>query len=274
MLHINSTIKLLSGQQIPVIGLGVYMMLKGRDTFNAVTSALKAGYRHIDTAKIYGNEADVGRAILQSGLPRESVFVTTKLWNADQGFESTRKAFEESLMTLGLDYVDLYLIHWPLAEKRLDSWKALIEIQKSKRSRSIGVSNFTIPHLEELISKSGVIPSVNQVEFSPFLFQKELLEYCQIKGIAVEAYSPLTRGKKFGHPTLTEISQTTRKSPAQILIRWALQHGLVVIPKSRAEGRIRENISVFDFELSQPQMDQLDRLDEGFRVSWNPEEAD
>ena len=231
-LTITSTRKLNSGQEIPVLGLGVYQTPAGRVTQEAVKFALKTGYRHVDTASLYGNEEDVGRGVRDGGVPREQVFVTTKLWNRDHGYDSALSACDKSLRRLGLGYIDLYLIHWPVTELRGETWKALMELQRRGSCRAIGVSNYTVRHLQELLGGSDVTPAVNQVEFNPFLYQKELLRFCDGKGIQLEAYSPLTRGHKLDHPVVLDVARRYSKSPAQVMIRWGLQHGLVVIPKS------------------------------------------
>jgi methylglyoxal/glyoxal reductase len=269
-LNIESTVKLNNNVRIPILGLGVYQTPPGRVTQNAVKFALSVGYRHVDTARIYGNEADVGEAVRKSGVPREQLFVTTKLWNGDQGYDSTLRACEASLKRLGFDYVDLYLIHFPVPETRKESWKAMMTLLERGKCRAIGVSNFTIPHLEDLLEEHELTPAVNQVEFHPFLYQKELLEYCQRKGIQVEAYSPLARGEKLKHPRLTAVAAKYSKTPAELMIRWGLQHGLVVIPKSTREERIRENSQVFDFEISADDMRSLDSLNEDLRLNWDP----
>ncbi|MGQ0526068.1 MAG: aldo/keto reductase [Betaproteobacteria bacterium] len=255
---------------MPRLGLGVYQIASGGTCRRAVEHALKLGYRHIDTASFYGNEADVGRAVRESGVPREQVFVTTKLWNSDQGYASAITAGENSLRLLGLDRIDLYLIHWPEPRKRQDSWRALIELRDRGIARSIGVSNYTIAHLRELIASSDVVPAVNQVEFNPFLHQRELLEFCSAKGIALVAYCPLARAQKLGDPRLKKIATRHGKTAAQVMIRWALQHGVGAIPKSSRPERIRENAGVFDFALDGDDMAQLDVLDEGYRTCWDP----
>ena len=258
------------GQSIPALGLGVYQSPAGRITYESVSHALSVGYRHIDTAAIYGNESDVGRAILDSGIARSEVFVTTKLWNQQQGYDSALKALDRSLALLKMEYVDLYLVHWPVPGKRDDSWRALEKLKADGRAKSIGVSNYTVHHLQDLLSKSKTVPAVNQVEFSPFLYQKDLLTFCKAHAIQLEAYSPLARGERFKDPTLVDIAKRHRKSPAQIMVRWALELGLVVIPKSVRPGRILENASVFDFELSPMDRERLAGLNENLRTDWDP----
>lgn len=259
-----------NGVKMPRIGLGVWQIENDNEIANAVNWALEAGYRMIDTAARYGNEEGVGHAIRNSNIPREEIFVTTKLWNDDQGYDIALKAFDTSLKKLGLDYIDLYLIHWPVRGKRLDSWKALIEIYKSGRTKAIGVSNFTVEHLQELMETSNIIPAVNQVEFHPFLYQKELMEFCKAHDIQLEAYSPLTSGGRVNDENISKIAKKYGKSNAQIFIRWSLQHGNIVIPKSTRKERIIENISVFDFEISSEDMNFIDSLNENFRTCWNP----
>lgn len=267
---INYKIKMNNGVEIPQLGLGVYLTKSGSECINAVTWALEARYRHIDTAKFYKNEKDVGEAVRNSGIKRKEIFVTTKLWNEDHGYESALKAFDKSLKDLNIDYIDCYLIHWPVQEKRKDSWKALEKIYESGYCKSIGVSNYMIPHLEELFTYANVIPVMNQVEFNPFNYQKDLLDFCNKNKIILEAYAPLTRSKRINNKTLLPISQKHKKSNAQILIRWAIQHELVVIPKSVHKERIIENANVFDFTLDESDMKILDNLNDGFRSSWDP----
>jgi len=272
-LTMESRMTLNDGSKIPILGLGVWQAASGKETRKAVSSALESGYRLIDTAKMYGNERDVGAAVRESGIPREEIFVTTKLWNSDHGFDAALRAFEGSRRELGLEYVDLYLIHWPVPRLRDESWKALLKIREQGLARSIGVSNYTVPHLEELLPTTPVPPSVNQVEFHPFLYQRELLGYCEKHRIQLEAYSPLTRGRRLKHAVITEIAAKYGRTPAQILIRWSLQHGLVVIPKSVRPERIRENADVFGFEIKSPDMARLDALDERAHVAWNPDDS-
>ena len=267
---ISDAVTLNDGVAMPRLGLGVWRAGSGHETRQAVLWALEAGYRLVDTARVYGNERDVGAALRSSAVPRDQVFVTTKLWNRDQGYEKAKRALATSLRDLGLDYVDLYLEHWPVEGKRLDSWRALQELRADGYARSIGVSNFQERHLDELLAMADVVPSVNQVEFTPFVYQCSLLEACRAVGIQLEAYSPLTRGRRLDEPVLVEIAARHGKTPAQALIRWSLQHDLVVIPKSVRIARIRENADVFDFALSSDEMGRLDALDEGHREAWDP----
>ena len=256
--------------QIPVVGLGTWKSEPGKTTSQAVLDSLEAGYRHIDTARAYDNETDVGRAVNDSGLPREDLFITTKLWNQHQGYEEAIEACEKSLNRLNCDYIDLYLIHWPLREKRNHSWKAFIELRDRDLCKSIGVSNFTIEHLAEIEAKFGILPAVNQVEFHPYHYQKELLDYCNSKNIIIEAYSPLVHAKRMDEPKLGAISEELGKTPAQVLIRWSIQRGMVVLPKSVNKSRIVENFSVFDFDIPDSMMKKLDELDESFVTCWDP----
>lgn len=268
-LTINSTIGLNNGVKMPLLGLGVYQA-RGREGEQAVTWALEAGYRHIDTAKFYGNEIEVGRAVRQSSIPREEVFVVTKLWNSDHGYERARMAFEESQRRLNLGAVDLYLIHWPVSEQRGESWRALEALYAEGQVRAIGVSNYTVEHLKQLLRTARVVPAVNQVEFHPWLYQKDLLAFCRTHGIQLEAYSPLTKGERLHDPQLAAIAGKYGKSPAQILIRWCLQHEVVVIPKSANPQRIRENADIYDFEITAEDMCRLDAFDERYHCTWDP----
>lgn len=261
-------LELNSGYKIPALGFGTWQLAEGDECYNAVKFALEIGYRHIDTAKIYGNEASVGQAIADSGVPREDIFVTTKLWDSDQG--RVTESFGDSLDRLNLDYVDLYLIHWP-APPRIQSWKVMEGLVSEDRVKSIGVSNFTVRHLKELLAVSKVTPAVNQVEMHPFLYQRELIDFCQQQGIAIEAYSPLTRAKKFSHHTIENLAQTYSKSPAQIMLRWSLQHGLIPLPKASSQEHIADNLAVLGWELDPHDMLLLDNLHEGFRITKDPE---
>lgn len=272
-LRIDTKVKLNNGVEMPIFGLGTYQAQSGKETRDAVLYALHAGYRHIDTASMYGNEEDVGTAIAESGIPREEIFVTTKLWNSDHGYDSGLAAFKKSHRRLRLSYVDLYLIHWPVQDLRNETWRALETLLKEGKCRAIGVSNYMIRHLEELLERSSTIPVVNQVEFSPYLYQKDLLEFCRKSKIQLEAYSPLTKGHKLNDPKLVTLASKYSKSPAQILIGWALQHEMVVIPKSSKRERITENAGVFDFTISPEDMRALDSFDQGLRTSWDPTTA-
>jgi methylglyoxal/glyoxal reductase len=263
---LNSTAKLNNGIQIPRLGLGVYQIPPGKSTVKAVKYALEIGYKHFDTAMIYGNESDVGTALKESDVKREDIFITTKVWNSNQGHDSTLKAFESSLRRLGLSYVDLYLIHWPVQEKIIETWKAMIKLLNSGKVKAIGVSNYSIEELKETINSSDIVPAINQVEYHPFLYQKDLLRFCKNNGIQLEAYSPLTRGQRLNDPNIVRIAKAYDKTPAQILVRWSLQHDLVVIPKSSHEERILENSQVFDFHINQKDMEILDSLNEDLRT--------
>ena len=268
-LNINSTQDLNNGVEIPLLGLGTWD-LRSRDAYKAVLWSLDLGYRLIDTASFYGNENEVGEALKDTDIPREEIFLTTKVWNNEQGYKNTLNAFEKSLKRLKIDYVDLYLIHWPVSGLRNKTWKALEKIYEGGKTRAIGVSNFTIRHLKELFESSETVPTVNQIEFSPFLFQRELIDYCKSHKIVVEAYTPLTRGRKLDNKIVRSIAQKHEKTPAQILIRWGLQHEIIEIPKSGSQQHLRENINVFDFTLNLVEMSQLDELNEDFRLGNDP----
>ncbi len=269
-LGIQSKVKLNNGVEMPIFGLGVWQMSRGKETRGAVKFALKHGYRLIDTAKLYANEKDVGVAVKESRIPREEVFVTTKLWNGDHGYEAATKAFNRSLKEIDLGFIDLYLIHWPVPKLRGESWRAVTQVYSDGKCRAIGVSNYTIRHLEELLAISDIVPAVNQVEFSPFLFQKDLLNFCRKHNIRLEAYSPLTKGIRLGEPSLVGIAGKYHRTPAQLLIRWALQHEVIVIPKSSRPERILENGRVFDFTISPVDMASMDSLSEEYRTTWDP----
>jgi diketogulonate reductase-like aldo/keto reductase len=249
----------------------VFRSGSGDGTRNAVLWALQAGYRHIDTAAVYGNELEVGDAIRRSGVPRDEVFLTTKLWRDDYGYDAAMRAFDASLARLGVDVLDLYLLHWPTPESRVDTWRALVAIRDSGRCRSIGVSNFGPRHLRQLVDETGVVPDVDQIELHPFLQQRELVQYCHQHGITVEAWAPLTKGQRLDHAVLTDVATELGRSVPQVLIRWSLQKGFVVIPKS-SSARIRENGAVFDFALTRDHMVRLDALEENYRTApgWDP----
>ena len=269
--NLKDTTTLHNGVKMPWMGLGVFKVKEGEEVVESVKAALKNGYISIDTAAIYGNEEGVGQAIKESGIPREELFITTKLWNSEQGYESTLNAFETSLNKLGLDYLDLYLIHWPGKDKFKDTWKAFEKLYKDGRVRAIGVSNFQIHHLEDLISSAEIKPMVNQVEYHPHLTQKELHAFCKKEGIQLEAWSPLKQGQLLSEPVLVDIAQKYNKSVAQVILRWDLQNEVVTIPKSIKEHRIIENAEVFDFELSQEDMDRIDGLNQDSRAGSHPD---
>ncbi|MFD1412565.1 aldo/keto reductase [Oceanobacillus jeddahense] len=267
-------ITLNNGLEMPQLGFGVWKV-ENQEAIPAVEHALKSGYRSIDTAKVYGNEAGVGQAIVNSGVPREEIFLTTKVWNADHGYEETLKAFDASLERLGTDYVDLYLIHWPTPEydQYIDTYKALEKIYKDGKAKAIGVCNFEIEHLERLLDECEVVPAVNQVECHPYLQQKELRAFCKEKGIYVEAYSPLMNGKDvLKDEALTQIAEKKGKTIAQVILRWHLQSDLIVIPKSVTPSRIEANLDVFDFELSEDEIKTIDALDRNIRSGTHPNE--
>lgn len=253
--------KLNTGVEIPGLGLGTWK-LSDDEARDSVVMALQAGYRLIDTAKIYGNERGVGEGLRQSGVAREKVFVTTKLWNSDQGYHTARAAFEESLDKLGLEYVDLYLIHWPATEQRHNAWRALEGLYEEGRAKAVGVSNYEVEQLQELLERSDTVPAVNQIEFHPFIYkkQKPILDFCAKRKIIVEAYSPLNQGSGIDVPVIEEMAKKHKKTNAQIMLRWCIQHGTVPIPKSSHPDRIRENIEVFRFELSEEEIQTLDKL--------------
>ena len=266
------TVNLLDGNAIPAVGYGVYQVPDDAAEV-ALTHAIKCGYRSVDTAAMYGNEAGVGRAVRASAVPRSELFVTTKLWNDDQGYDTTMRAFEKSLSTLGLGYVDMYLIHWPLAKegKFVDTFRAFQKLKADGLVRSIGVSNFTRAHLEELIEATGEVPVVNQVELHPRLAQNELREFHASLGIVTEAWGPLGQGSTLSIPEIVDIAAAQSKTAAQVVLRWHLQRGTVVIPKSAAPERIESNFAVFDFELTDEQMTLIDGLDTGDRIGADPD---
>jgi diketogulonate reductase-like aldo/keto reductase len=263
-------VTLRSGVQLPRVGLGVYQAARGEGTRAAVREALRLGYRHIDTARIYGNEDDVASAVRASGVPRGEVFITTKLWNDDQGYDQTLRAFHAALARMALDYVDLFLLHWPVPELRLESWRALERLRQEGRVRAIGVSNFMVHHLDELLAHATVVPDVNQIEVSPFLQQREVRARCAREGIAVEAYSPLTKGERLAHPAVRAVARSAQRTPAQVLLRWGLQREMIVLPKSTRPERLAENLALFDFTLSAAELAQLDALEEGLVTGWDP----
>ncbi|MFS0861978.1 aldo/keto reductase [Fredinandcohnia sp. 179-A 10B2 NHS] len=276
--HLQDTTTLNNGVKMPWFGIGVFKVEEGPELVNAVKSAIKHGYRSVDTAAIYENEEGVGKGIKEglkeAGISREELFVTSKVWNADLGYESTIAAYEESLGKLGLDYLDLYLIHWPVAGKYKDAWRALEYLYNEGRVKAIGVSNFQIHHLEDVIKDAEINPMVNQVEYHPRLTQKELQSFCQENGIQLEAWSPLMQGNLLDNEILQEIAKKHHKSVAQVILRWDLQNGVVTIPKSTKEHRIIENASIFDFELTHEKMKVIHGLNQDLRVGPDPDNFD
>jgi diketogulonate reductase-like aldo/keto reductase len=269
----TSTTTLNNGVKMPWLGFGVFKVQEGEEVVQSVKTALEVGYRSIDTAAIYGNEEGVGRAIAESNVPREELFVTTKVWNGDQGYESALAAFETSMDKLGLDYLDLYLIHWPGPSKGLyvETWKALEKLYKDGRVRAIGVSNFNVNHLEDLLANCEIKPMVNQVEYHPVFNQKELQDFCKKNEIQLEAWSPLMQGNLLNDPVLVEIANKYNKSTAQVILRWDIQTGVVSIPKSIKPHRIAENADIFDFELTQEDLNQISTLNQNQRQFGDPE---
>jgi len=270
-MNITSSSKLNNGVEMPWLGLGVFLSEEGSEVENAVKSALAHGYRHIDTAAIYRNERGVGKAMKESGVPREEIFLTSKVWNTDQGYKTTHQAFEDSLERLQTDYLDLYLIHWPKGAKSVDSWKALEELYEAGRIGAIGVSNFLVHHLEDFLPHCKVVPAVNQVEFHPELIQPDLLRYCQHKGIQLEAWSPIMKGRVKDIPLMQEIAVKYGKTPVQVVLRWDIQKGVVTIPKSVKAERICSNADIFDFELTPEEIAKIDALDKNKRIGPHPD---
>ena len=269
-LKIGSRVALSDGNSMPLLGLGVWDAKSGKETYDAVIHALSKGYRHIDTAEMYGNEKDVGSAVIDSGIAREEIFITTKLWDSGLGYDHALNAFDVSLKKLNLEYIDLYLIHWPEKGSRREIWSALERIKKEGRSLSIGVSNFAPKHLKEILINPNSPPAVNQIEKSPFLQQQEISSFCKKENIHLTGYCPLARGTRFNNPVLCRVAEETNKTAAQVMIRWAIQNGNTVIPKSVRPKRIEENANVFDFELREDQIKILDELEEGLRFCPDP----
>jgi diketogulonate reductase-like aldo/keto reductase len=273
-MNISTTLKVRNGVEIPCLGFGTFRLEPGARGQQSVAWALENGYRHIDTAAAYGNEEEVGLAVAQSGVRREDIFITTKLRNDDHGFESVFKACEESLRRLKMDYIDLYLIHWPVTGLRGKTWEAFIKLYDEGKCRAIGVSNYTIRHLSELLAETSLVPMVNQIEIHPFLFRRELIDFCTARGIAVEAYSPLSKARRMDDPRLVSIAGKYQRSVAQVMIHWTLQHGWISLPKSERRERIAENANVFDFDLAPEDMLTMDSMDEGYytvRPDWLPD---
>lgn len=270
----DHTFELVNGVRMPQIGFGTWEITPDEAARAAVQTALEVGYRHIDTAKIYGNERGVGQALQDSGIARPDLFVTTKLWNSDHAYDAALRAIDESLQNLGLAYVDLYLVHWPQSDVRDQAWRAMEEIYRSGKAKSVGVSNYTVRHLQELLDNTSLVPHVNQVEFHPFIYaqQKELLEFCHEHTILVEAYSPLSRHAKASHPDIERIAARSGKTTSQVILRWCLQHGTAPLPRSQNPDHIAENYDIFNFELDVEDMQTLDSLSDGERVTTDPEQ--
>lgn len=260
-----------NGVKMPWLGLGVFKTPEGREVERSVHYALEAGYRHIDTAAIYRNETGVGNAVKDAGIAREELFLTTKVWNTEQGYESTLAAFEQSRKQLRVDYLDLYLIHWAVLDRFQETWRALEKLYRDGWVRAIGVSNFQVHHLHDLLARCEIKPMVNQCEFHPYLTQGELRKFCGEQGIQFEAWSPLMRGAAVEEPTILRVAEKYGKTPAQVVLRWDLQHDVVTIPKSVRAERVRENAQIFDFELSADDMDALDRLHRDQRFGSHPD---
>lgn len=271
-MSLNKSLQLNNGVEMPVLGLGVYK--SGENTKQAVLDGLEAGYRHIDVASVYGNEAEVGQAVRESGIPRSEIFVTTKLWNDDMRAGVQREAFEKSLERLQMDYVDLYLLHWPVADCYLPSWHILEELNKKGQAKSIGVSNFQMHHLMDLMAHSERVPVVNQIECHPYLSQKPLRSFCRKTGIQVTAWAPLGRAKVFEDAAIKELAAKYGRTPAQVILRWELQNGIIVIPKSVHRERIIENSKIFDFELMPEDMARMDGLNKDQRFGPSPDTFD
>jgi len=272
--NIAETTTLSNGVEMPWFGLGVWQSKEGSEVEQAIHFALDGGYRSIDTAAIYENEYGVGKAVHQHDINREEVFITTKVWNSDQGFNQTLAAMEASLKKLQMDYVDLYLVHWPVKGKLVDTWRALEILYDTGKARAIGVCNFLVHHLEELLPQTDVAPMVNQVEFHPYLVQPKLLAFCSKNNIRLEAWSPLMQGNIGEVPELAEIGKNHNKTAAQVVLRWDLQKEVVTIPKSVRQQRIKENAAIFDFELSPQEMKTIDKLDKNHRFGPDPDNFD
>lgn len=271
---IKGTFTLHNNVEMPYLGLGTYQADNDQEVVDAVSYALDQGYRHIDTAAVYGNEEGVGKGIMESNVHRTDVFLVSKVWNSDQGYEATLKAFGASLKRLGQDYLDLYLIHWPVAGKYKDTWRALEKLYREKRIKAIGVSNFMQHHLEDLLTTAEIVPMVNQMEFHPYVVQQDLVDFCTSKSIQYEAWSPFMQGKVFNLDICQELSKKYNKSVAQVILRWNLQKGVVTIPKSVKKERIQSNADIFDFEISTEDVAYLDSLDRGERIGPDPDNFD
>lgn len=270
-MNIQSTNTLANGVEMPRLGFGVYKLTEREEVLRAIEAALNAGYRAIDTAALYNNEKEVGEAIRASSVPRGELFITTKVWNSDQGYDETLRAFEVSLKKLDLQYIDLYLTHWPVEDKFQDTYRAIERLYDEKLIRATGVSNHHKHHLEKLLANANVAPMVNQVECHPYLAQKELHAFCALQGIALTAWSPLGRGKALADKTIVTIGEQYGKSAAQIILRWHLQNNVLVIPKSSNPERVVQNATIFDFELSNEDMKKIDALNRNERIGQNPD---
>ncbi|MGX5697194.1 aldo/keto reductase [Agromyces soli] len=271
-LPLSPLLPLTDGRSIPQLGLGLYKVPADEATSLALT-AIDAGYRHLDTAAFYDNEAEVGRAVREAPVAREELFVTSKVWKDDNGYDETRRAFDASMRRFGLDVLDLYLIHWPVpsTDRYVETWRALVELQREGRVRSIGVANFHAHHIERIVDETGVAPVVNQVELHPWLPQRELRRFDAGRGILTEAWSPLARGRVLGDPVLAAIAAKHGRTPAQIVLRWHIQHGTVVIPKASSPGRLRENLDVFGFALDAADLAAIAALESGERTGRDPD---
>ncbi|WP_277673902.1 aldo/keto reductase [Piscibacillus halophilus] len=271
---LQDRVKLNNGIEMPGFGLGVYKAEEGQEVVEAVRTAVDHGYRLVDTASFYGNERGVGEGIRESSVSRDDIFVTTKVWNDEQGYDETLRAFERSLDRLGYDYLDLYLIHWPVKEHFLQTWKAMERLYEEGVIKAIGVSNFNVHHLQRLFTHANVKPTVNQIEYHPHLTQKVVKAFCEKEDIKMEAWSPMKRGELFDDETITDIAQRHGKTPAQVILRWDIQHNVITIPKSVTPSRIKDNADIFDFSLSQEEMEKIDQLNRDERRGMNPDEFD
>jgi len=258
-----------NGLQMPLFGLGAWDMY-GKEAEQAVLDALEIGYRLLDTATLYHNEKEIGNAIRQSDIPRNEIFVTTKVPDAQQGYDATLRAFDASMKAMNIDYIDLYLVHWPVKNKRQETWNALERLYNDNQVKAIGVANYLLPFLNELETYSTITPAVNQLEFTPWLYLKDELQYCKEQGIQLQSYSPLTRGKKFNDERLLQLCKQYDKTPAQIILRWNIDHGISTIPKSSNKKRLQENFDIFNFSLSKEDVESIDSFNENFRVVEDP----
>jgi len=273
-ISLDTTVALHGNVQIPLLGFGTFKVQEGQDVEQAVATALDLGYRHIDTAMIYRNEEGVGRAIAASGIDRSEIFVTTKVWNSDQGYEPTFAAIDASLGRLGMDYVDLYLVHWPKPAHTVETWRAMEEIQVSGKARAIGVSNYLTHHLDLLLENANVVPSINQIQFHPHLQSPDVVEYCDERGIVIEAWGPLKQGLIMDDAELATIAGAHSVTVPQVVLRWMIQRGVVAIPKSVTPSRIAENTNLYGFELSAAEMTTINAMDRDDRVGPHPDHID